>query len=186
MMPIIEAFKKTITFFDEMQKEGYITDYALIGGLALSSWVRPRTTRDVDLLVTVSKKLNWMDIASVVETRLKKKVILLRGARRTAIQEKLSFMMGQIEVDVIGTKDFELAAEAIEHAVPVQIFDKNIKVASPEYLILLKLLPLSSQDQIDIRALMKKADIKSLATLAEKHNLLPKLESLQKKPKKLK
>jgi hypothetical protein len=181
-MSIVEAFKKTITFFNEMQKEGHITDYALIGGLALSSWVRPRTTRDVDLLVTVSKKLNWSDVASHVEARLNKKVILQRGTRRTAIQERL----GQVEVDVIGTKDFELAAEAIEHAVPVQIFDKNIKVASPEYLILLKLLPLSSQDEIDIRALMKKADIKRLATLAEKHHLLPKLESMQKKPKKLK
>jgi hypothetical protein len=51
---------------------------------------------------------------------------------------------------------------------------------------LLKLLPLSSQDEIDIRALMKKADIKSLATLAEKHHLLLKLESLRKRPKKLK
>ena len=95
-------------------------------------------------------------------------------------------MMGQIEVDVISTKGFELAAEAIENAMHAQVFDKSIKVVSPEYLILLKLLPLSSQDEIDIRLLLKKADMNSLRTLAEKYHLLPKLTSLQTKIKKLK
>lgn len=58
-MSIIEAFVKTISFsfFDELKKEGLIEDYALIGGLALSAWVRPRTTKDVDLAVAVSKKI---------------------------------------------------------------------------------------------------------------------------------
>ncbi|HAK89530.1 MAG: hypothetical protein A2077_00755 [Nitrospirae bacterium GWC2_46_6] len=42
-MSIIEAFIKTISFFDELKDEGIIEDYALIGGLALSAWVRPRT-----------------------------------------------------------------------------------------------------------------------------------------------
>jgi hypothetical protein len=55
-----------------------------------------------------------------------------------------------------------------------------------EYLILLKLLPLCSQDEIDIRKLMKKADLNSLTTLAEKHSLLPKLEPLLINPRRLK
>jgi hypothetical protein len=183
---IIESFRKTIAFFDDIKKEGLITDYALIGGLALSAWIRPRTTRDVDLVVTVSKKMTWKDIASFIETRLNKKVIIQKGTRRTTIQEKLSFMVGQIEVDVISTKGFELAAEAIENAASAGVFDKSVKVVSPEYLILLKLLPLSSQDEIDIRKLMKKADLNSLKTLAEKHSLLPKLEPLLINPRRLK
>lgn len=183
-MSIIESFRKTIAFFDDIKKEGLITDYALIGGLALSAWIRPRTTRDVDLVVTVSKKMTWKDIASFIETRLNKKVIIQKGTRRTTIQEKLSFMVGQIEVDVISTKRFELAAEAIENAVPAQVFDKSVKVVSPEYLILLKLLPLSSQDEIDIRLLLKKADMNSLGPLAEKYYLMPKLEPLLTKPRK--
>jgi hypothetical protein len=91
-----------------------------------------------------------------------------------------------IEVDVISTEGFELAAEAIENAASAEVFDKNVKIVSPEYLILLKLLPLSSQDEIDIRKLMKKADLNSLKTLAEKHSLLPKLEPLLINPRKLK
>jgi hypothetical protein len=184
-MPILESFKKTVTFFDEIRKEGLITDYALIGGLALSAWIEPRTTRDVDLVVMLSGKLTWKDIASVIRTRLHKKVIVQKGNKRTMIQEKLSFMMGQIEIDVISTRGFRLAAEAIENAVPARVFDKNVNVVSSEYLILLKLLPLSAQDEIDIKALMKKADLKELRVLAEKHSLLPKLERLLIKPKKL-
>ncbi|MFA4828419.1 MAG: hypothetical protein WC855_07975 [Thermodesulfovibrionales bacterium] len=94
------------------------------------------------------------------------------------IKEKLSFVAGQIEVDVISTKGFELAAEAIKTSVVAEVFGKNVKVVTPEYLILLKLLPLSSQDAIDIKALSKKADMRRLKALAEKHFLLSKLETL--------
>jgi hypothetical protein len=185
-MSIIESFKKTIIFFDEIQKEGHVSDYALIGGLALSAWIEPRTTKDIDLVIVLSKNLIWQDIASLIETRLQKKVIIKKGNKRTTIQEKLSFMMGQIEVDVISTKGFELAAEAIENAMHAKVFDKSLKVVSPEYLILLKLLPLSSQDEIDIGLLLKKVNKNRLRKLAEKHHLLPKLTSLQTKIKKMK
>lgn len=185
-MSIVESFKKTIVFFDELKKEGLIAEYALIGGLALSAWVDPRTTKDVDLVVAVSKDLTWQYIASLIKTRLHKKVILQKGNKRTTIQEKLSFVMSQMEVDVISTKGFGLAAEAIEHAVSAVVFDRSVKVVIPEYLILLKLLPLSLQDKVDISALMEKADLKRLKMLAEKHSLLPKLEPLLIKQKKLK
>lgn len=72
-MSIIESFRKTIAVFEEIKNEGLITDYALIGGLALSAWVRPRTTRDIDLVVAVSKNLRWADLVSTIETRLHKK-----------------------------------------------------------------------------------------------------------------
>lgn len=177
-MAIIEAFKNTITFIDEIKNEGIIEDYALIGGLALSAWIRPRTTRDIDLAVAVSKDMKWKNIVSVIETRLHKKIAVMKGTQRTHIKEKLSFVSGQIEVDIISTKGFDLAAEAIKNAVIAEVFGKRVKVAVPEYLILLKLLPLSSQDAVDIKALVKKADIRILKTLARKHYLLTKLEPL--------
>lgn len=177
-MSIIEAFKKTITFIDEIKNEGIIDDYALIGGLALSAWIRPRTTKDIDLVVVVSKDMKWKHIASIIETRLHKKIAVMKGTQRTHIKEKLSFVSGQIEVDIISTKGFDLAAESIKNAVIAEVFGKHVKVAIPEYLILLKLLPLSSQDAVDIKALVKKTDIKKLKALAQKHYLLPRLESI--------
>lgn len=179
-MSIVEAFKKTIAFFDEIRNEGIIEDYALIGGLALSAWIRPRTTNDVDIVIAVAKNFTWSDITSIVEARLQKKIVLHKGTQRMHIKEKLSFVAGQIEVDVISAKDFELAAEAIKKSITAEVFGKNVKVVTPEYLILLKLLPLSSQDVIDIKALSKKADMRRLKALAKKHFLLSKLETVIK------
>jgi hypothetical protein len=85
MISIVESFEKTIIFFDGLKKEGFIADYALIGGLALSAWVEPRTTKDVDLVVVVSKNQTWQDIASLIKTRLHKKVVLQKGNKRTTI-----------------------------------------------------------------------------------------------------
>lgn len=179
-MSILDAFKRTVTFFNEIKKEGIIEDYTLIGGLALSAWIRPRTTRDVDFVIAVARNFTWPDIASVVQSRLQKKIALHKGTQRMHIKEKLSFVTGQIEVDVISAKDFELAAEAIKKSVTAEVFGQKVKVATPEYLILLKLLPLSSQDAVDIKALSKKADMKKLKSLAEKHFILPKLETVIK------
>ncbi len=177
-MSIVESFKETIAFFDKIKKEGIITDYALVGGLALSAWVRPRTTKDVDLVIALSKKITWPKIASLIEAELQRRVAVQKGTQRTHIKDKLSFVIGSIEVDVISTKGFELAAEAIKHAVAAKIFNKKVKVVTPEYLILLKLLPLSSQDILDIKALIKKTDIDRLLSIAEKHYLSTKLKSV--------
>jgi hypothetical protein len=185
-MSIIESFRKTIAFFEEIKNEGLISDYALIGGLALSAWVRPRTTRDIDLVVAVSKDLRWADLVSTIETRLHKRVAVQKGTRRTTIKEKFSFVSEQIEVDVISTREFELASEAVHSAVIARVFDMNVKVVLPEYLILLKLIPSGGQDVLDIQELMKQADKKKLKTLAEQHHLLTKLETLISTQKKLK
>jgi len=183
-MGIVDSFKETVAFFEAIREEGFIVDYALIGGLALSAWVRPRTTRDVDLIVAISEQTAWNELAAVIETKLHKKVALQKGTQRTNIKEKLSFVAGQIEVDVIGAKGFDLASEAIRHAVSAKVFDMKVKVVTPEYLILLKLLPLSDQDIVDIKTLLKKADIKRLIPLAQRHFLLPKLERVMSEKKK--
>ena len=182
-MPLIEAFKKTINFFEALKKEHFIDDYALIGGLALSAWVRPRTTRDIDLVVALSSNADWSDIISAIETRLGKRVAVQKGTRRTNIKEKLSYVEGPLEVDVISTRDFSVAVEAIRHAVVAEVFDVKVKVATPEYLIILKLLPLSEQDALDIKALAKKADMDRVRSLAKRHYLTPKLEQVFSKAK---
>ncbi|MBF0505892.1 MAG: nucleotidyl transferase AbiEii/AbiGii toxin family protein [Nitrospirae bacterium] len=178
-MSIVDAFIKTIAVFDALKDEKIIEDYALIGGLALSAWVRPRTTRDVDLAVIISKQLKWPDLISIMETRFHKRISIHKATPRATIKEKFSFISGHFQVDIIGTGDFNLAAEAIKNAVVAEVFDKKIKVATPEYLILLKLLPLSNQDTLDINMLAKKADMGIVRNLAQKHFLLPKLESVQ-------
>ena len=67
--------------------------------------------------------------------------------------------------------------KAIRHTVVAEVFDKKIRAVTPEYLLLLKLLPLSDQDIVDVKALARKADMHRVTALARKHYLLPKLET---------
>lgn len=129
-------------------------------------------------MVIISKKISWDDLVSIIQTRLQKKVSIHKATPRMTIQDKFSFMSGHIQADIIGTGGFDLAADTIKNAVVADVFGKSIKVAIPEYLILLKLLPLSSQDIIDIKELAKIADMHKVSKLAEKYFLLSKLESI--------
>lgn len=181
-MSIVETFLKAVSFFDTLKEDGFIEDYALIGGLALSAWVRPRTTRDVDFVVILSEGMDWPDIVAAIETRLQKRVVI-RKRKQANIQEMLSFMEGQIQVDVISARGLSVAQEAIKNAATATLFGHAIKVATPEYLILLKLLPLSEQDILDIKALTQKADKENLSALADKFFLRSRLDRVLKRKK---
>lgn len=178
MIPVIEAFVRTVDFMDRLRNEGHVRDYALIGGLALSAWAEPRNTRDVDLVVAAAEGTTWQGIATLIESGFRKKTVIRKGNRRTTIQDKLSFAAGQIEIDLIGTRGFALAEEAMDNALVVSIFGRRVKIATPEYLILLKLIPLGAQDRLDIGTLLRKADRRKLRSLARKHFMLARLESV--------
>lgn len=183
MIPVIEAFVRTVDFMDHLREDGYVRDYALIGGLALSAWTDPRNTRDVDFVVSVADGTTWPGIAALVESGFRKKTVVKKGNRRTTIQDKLSFVAGQIEVDLIGTRGFALAEEAMENALVASVFGRRVKIATPEYLVLLKLIPLGAQDRIDIVTLLRKADRRKLRVLARRHFLLARLESVLQEAK---
>lgn len=175
MIPVVEAFVKAIGLMEDLRREKFCADYALLGGLALSAWVRPRTTRDVDLAVMLAPEKTWEEVAAFLTSKLRKRIAVQRGSARTNIKEKISFRFGLIEVDLIGTSGFPLAGEALRVAATARIFRKRVKVVTPEYLILLKLLPLTEQDVLDIRELYPAADRRKLRTLARKHFLSDRL-----------
>lgn len=182
-MPVIDAFKKTLNFLDKLKSENFIEDYVLIGGLALSAWIKPRTTKDVDLIVALSPKAKWGTLASNFEERFQRRVVIEKGSKKTNIKEKISFMLRGIEVDLISTKGFALAEEALRKALRVKVFGKDVKVVSPEYLTLLKLLPLSEQDSVDIKKLLKVVNYRKLTSLAKKYFLDDRLKPLLPKHK---
>jgi len=178
ILPVVEAFVKAIDLMEDLRREKYTADYALLGGLALSAWIRPRTTRDVDLAVMLAPEKTWEEVAAFLAARLRKRIAVQRGSARTNIKEKISFRIGQIEVDLIGTSGFPLAEEALRAAPTARVFSKRVKVVTPEYLILLKLLPLTPQDALDIRELDQAADRRKLRALARKHFLSDRLAAV--------
>ena len=87
----------------------------------------------------------------------------------------LSFRLGQIEVDLVDTSGFALAADAVRAAATARIFRKRVKVVTPACLILLKALPLTARDALDIKELVPAADRRRLRALARKHFLTDRL-----------
>ena len=170
-MPTIEDFKRVLLFFNSLEKESIISDFAIIGGLALSAWVAPRTTQDIDLIVTASPGLNSKDLTHLVETRLCKKTHLPKMKANYAIKEMFSFMEDHLGVDVILTTGFPLAAEAIQKAVRIEIVGETVKLATPEYLIALKLVSLDDKDKLDIKNLLEVADLPAVKAIAATHGL---------------
>lgn len=110
----------------------------LIGGLALSYYIKPRTTQDVDFLF-----LNITDIPKVV-----------KGFKRTrthAFQhEKTHVEIEVITPEYIGT-DYKLVEEIYTNA----RIENGIRIATPSGLVASKLGRYSRQDQADIEELVK-------------------------------
>ncbi len=173
---IVNSFTKTINIINSLLEKDVIKDYALIGGLALSAWIKPRTTQDIDIIVLISEDYKWKDFIDILKKNYRKQVFKPKPARDATIKEMISFTVGPIEVDLINTREFPLATDCIKNAIPVTVFKQKVKVATPEYLILLKLISGSEQDIIDIKNLLKVANKSQVKKIARKYLLEPKLK----------
>ncbi len=179
-MPAFDDFKRVLLFFNSLKKESLIEDFAIVGGLALSAWIEPRTTGDIDLAVTISSDIQNKDLIYLVESRLSKKTHKPKMRPGSEIKNMFSFTEGNFGVDIISTKDFLLAAEAVSNAVEIEIMGEPVKVATPEYLIALKLIPLGDQDKVDIKNLLKVTNMLQVKKIARKYGLLELFNSLLK------
>jgi hypothetical protein len=170
-MPVIEDFSNALRFFNTLKSENLIKDYAIIGGLALSAWIKPRATRDIDLIVSCSADFENGDLKYLVESRLGKTTVSHIMKKNEPIKEMFSFTENHLEVDIIAAQGFPLAEEAIEKAVTIEALGQTIKVATPEYLIALKLIPFEDQDRLDIRRLLEVADLQITKSVADRYGL---------------
>lgn len=128
--------------------------YALVGGLAVSSWVEPRATKDIDIIVN--------DINS---TLLNETLENIGYTLRSAAMEinsikfkRISKMMANDELfmlDLMQSNNLEYNNAIIDGATKISINKTELLVASPEDLILLKINSKRSKDQLDIINLKK-------------------------------
>jgi|WetSurMetagenome_2_1015567.scaffolds.fasta_scaffold01667_1 hypothetical protein len=170
-MPVLEDFSKALRFFDTLKSENLIKDYAIIDGLALSAWIKPRATKDIDLIVSCAADFEHADLKYLVESRLGEKTVTHIMRNNETIKEMFSFTENLLEVDIISARDFPLAEEAINNAVAIEALGQTVKIATPEYLIALKLIPFEEQDRIDIKRLLKTADLPATKSVAARYGL---------------
>lgn len=118
------------------------SDGVLIGGLALSYYVKPRSTMDVDVLFLSPEQIP----DSVPD---------FKRHRKGAFQHNKT----HVEIEVLTPKTINITTELVQSVIDTSIVKDGIRIASPSALIALKLGRFSRQDQADIEALTNSCEI---------------------------
>ncbi len=158
-----DCFKKTVELLEKTK-----IDYFIIGGVAVGVWGNPRVTEDIDIIVFVSKK----DIESIVDTAQN---LGFEFDKEKALKEAktgvFKLYYGIYNADFIVAIS-ELSKSALKRKVKVEIFNKEVFVASKEDLLLFKLMSGRMMDLGDAEDIAKrysgKLDEKYLLSWAQK------------------
>jgi hypothetical protein len=155
-------------------------EYAVVGGIANAVWGEPRATLDVDVTISVEDDVLSETVAAIAKHF------------RTAVAEPTPFVRQTrvlpvdtdegVRIDVIfALLPFEL--EAIQRARRVSLAGRIVAVATPEDLILMKIVSDRPRDLADAEALVRRRvssldraylepRVRELASLLEREEIL--------------
>ena len=176
-MQMRELLKEVILFLKE-QKGHTIENFALIGGLALSAWIEPRATKDIDFLIKISTPLDEgvTGFKRAIKDRFKEDVLEIKDIMnnmwvlRLEMNFRIDFLITLLkwQDDLVDLSEMET------------VFGIETPVATPEALIVLKLKAWGLQDRVDIVQLYPFADKNLLSELAKRARVDRKLKKLLK------
>lgn len=150
-----KSFKRIIEFLNNLTQEKIIKDYALIGGLAVSSWVIPRATKDIDFLIELSKELTMKNIGELID-RIKMEFPQTELLRDSLIgMYVIRIEDGETLIDlIIGSKKWHMEILKDSARIDSSLFGARINIARPEGLIVMKLKAGGHQDLVDAKNLL--------------------------------
>lgn len=162
-------------------------DYVIIGGVAVSSWGNPRTTRDLDVIVAVKMD----DINDLCENLQEVGFSVDRNGFENSFKEKTHFTIfdeySEYHVDAKGVYN-KFDALTVRNRAVVPYEGHNMHVASAEDTIAHKLLFGGYQDVKDAGSILlrqSKLDMKYLEELCKDLGVINELETIKKKIKDL-
>jgi hypothetical protein len=139
------------------------TDYVLVGGIALLTYVEGRNTQDIDLIMALPS------LAKIPEIKISRQdIYFARG------------LFGELQIDILLTKNPLFDKVAKKYSTVKHFLDCDIRCATVEGLILLKLFALPSlyrQGSFE-RVGIYETDLASLLNAFEP-NMEPLLEELR-------
>lgn len=141
-------------------KENNNSDFVLIGGVALSYYIKPRYTTDVDVLY-------------LLKEQIPNKVNKFKYHRVGAFQHNKT----HAEVEVVIPTSINVPIYIAKSVFDTCILRDGIKIASPSGLVALKLYRFNRQDQADIEQLKIHTNI-DLSIFGLPENLLSKFNSI--------
>lgn len=172
---LLEKLKQITELLTHLDESGLISGYALIGGLAVSTWSTPRATVDVDLLLLADIENLHSFVVELKKHGLD--VELFKGG----FDDPVPYLIRAAHLDIlVATKALE--AESVRQAITVDIGQALIPVVPVEYLLLLKLRAGGPKDLMDARALYLSdhLDNELLHALAEQFHCTKLLQKLLK------
>lgn len=156
---LLQKLNQALDLLTALHADGRIDGFALIGGLAVSAWSPPRATMDVDLLVLAKTENLDHLVKALCDAGMNAEL------RRGGFDDPVPFLIRADFLDIIvATKKYE--AEAVEQSIAVNIAGRDIPVASPEFLIILKLKAGGPRDLLDVKELLA-ADLVDKALLVD-------------------
>lgn len=148
--PLIHALKEVCSFLKNSKIE-----YMLVGGLAVGIWSRPRATVDIDFLISAR-----IDDSDALRQRLNEsgRFVLIHNEPITF--EKISLLRATLKSNTDISVDFlfvddDFKSEALSRKVATQVADFPVNIATPEDLIILKLLSERQQDRLDAEGILE-------------------------------
>jgi predicted nucleotidyltransferase len=144
--PLLEAVR---VLAEELAKSQ--AHYALIGGIAASVRGRTRFTDDVDLLIAVPQ----IQLPSLLESLIGRgfSIDLLPTIREWTQHHMIVMRYGEVRVDWLKPV-VPLYQHVLDNAVTESWNGRDLRIASAEGLILLKLIASRTQDLADIESLL--------------------------------
>ena len=142
------------TLLDWKKNSNTIETSVLIGGLALSYYLKPRATEDIDLIF-------------LTKDSIPNNVIGFTRPREHAFRH----IKTHVEVEVLDPDFLNTNKELFELVFEESVLSDGIRVASPRSLIALKLNRFSPTDRSDIINLIKYCKSNEISLDLEKYNL---------------
>ena len=158
MSRLAEALAAAAHDLDELN-----ATWALIGGLAVSTWCDPRLTRDIDVAVSVTSDPDAERLVRDLQQRGYETIELIEqeATARLATVRLVRNAVPAILIDVLFASS-GIEAEIVRQAVMTEVFaGVHVRVASRAHLIALKVLARDDrqrpQDYDDLVALLRDA-----------------------------
>lgn len=156
---LLQKLNQVLDVLTTLRDDGHIKGFTLIGGLAVSAWSPPRATMDIDFLVLAEATNLSHLVKALCDAGLNAEL------RRGGYDDPVPYLIRADSLDIIvASKKYE--AEAIEQSIIVDVLGRDIPVASPEYLIILKLKAGGPRDILDVQEILA-ANLVDCVLLAE-------------------
>lgn len=148
---MLEALKT----INELKALGLIQDYAIGGAYAVSFYLEPILTYDLDVFVLMDSDEDYHRLY----THFKK-----RGFRL----ENVYVLIDDLPVQFLPSYIGPLFHEAVVQARNVRIGEVETKVFTPEHLVAALLLAFRPKDRVIIPSLLRQVDVHLLKSIAER------------------